>query len=115
MSRRACFIGRYQTFHDGHRWLIQKALDRGDPVLVLVRDTNEEVSAHDIAWSIQAEYMSQGHDVVAMVIPDIKSVEYGRNVGYDVVRHTPPEHISRISGTEIRRSMTSMLSEALEP
>ena len=105
---RATFIGRFQTFHDGHRWLIQQALDRGDPVLVMVRDTDEDKDAHDIARDIQIEYETKGHDLIAIVVPNIKSVEYGRGVGYEIVEHMPPQDIEEISGTAIREKMQTV-------
>lgn len=97
---RATFIGRYQTLHDGHRWLFQQALDRGDPVTVMVRDTPEERSAREIRDEIRAEYVNA--DVRVIVIPNVKSIEYGRGVGYGIVEHQPPEAIRKISGTAIR-------------
>lgn len=99
---RATFIGRYQTFHDGHRWLIDRALKRGDPVLVLVRDTDEEKPAEIIAMEIEEEYRAKGADLIARSIPNVKSVEYGRGVGYEIIEHEPPEEIGEISGTKIR-------------
>jgi hypothetical protein len=35
-------------------------------------------------------------------LPDIESVNYGRDVGYDIIEHIPPEDIGKISGTDIR-------------
>ena len=37
-----------------------------------------------------------------MIIPDIESINYGRDVGYDVIEHFPPPEIKEISGTKIR-------------
>jgi len=101
---RATFIGRYQTFHDGHRWLFAKALQRGDPVQVLVRDTTEERDAGEIAREIRDEYAHLGDMVRVGVIRNVLSVEYGRGVGYGIVEHKPPAVIEEISGTKIRAS-----------
>jgi len=43
--------------------------------------------------------------VKLMIIPDIESVNYGRDVGYDIIEHTPPKEIKKISATDIRRSL----------
>ena len=43
-----------------------------------------------------------GDKVEIIVIPDIKSINIGRKVGYDVNRIDPPEHIAGISGTNVR-------------
>ena len=40
-----------------------------------------------------------------MNIPDIDSVNYGRDVGYDIIEHAPPQEIKKISATDIRRSL----------
>jgi hypothetical protein len=47
------------------------------------------------------------NSVEIQIIPDIASVNYGRGVGYDVVCHesAAPEHIKRVSATEIRRQI----------
>ena len=36
-------------------------------------------------------------------LPDIESVNYGRDVGYDIIEHKPPDKIKEISGTKIRK------------
>jgi adenylylsulfate kinase len=43
-----------------------------------------------------------GDKVKMVVMPDVKSINIGRKVGYDVNRIDPPEHIEKISGTNIR-------------
>ena len=40
--------------------------------------------------------------IKVMIIPDIESVNYGRNVGYEIIEHEPPEEIKEISATKIR-------------
>lgn len=94
---RAMFIGRYQTWHDGHRWLVDQA---EGPILIAVRDTNEAKPAEQIAAEIRAEYA--GRDVEVIVIPDIGSVNYGRGVGYEIIAHVPPDAVGEISGTALR-------------
>ena len=36
-------------------------------------------------------------------IPPIESVNYGRDVGYEIIEHKPPKEIKKISATDIRR------------
>ena len=45
--------------------------------------------------------------VVTSIIPDIESVNYGREVGYEIIEHIPPEEIGEISATKIREQMRS--------
>jgi hypothetical protein len=40
--------------------------------------------------------------VKVIIIPDIESVNYGRDVGYDIIEHKPPKDISKIKGRELR-------------
>ena len=42
------------------------------------------------------------NNVEIIAIPDIKSINIGRKVGYDVNRIDPPEPIEKISGTNVR-------------
>jgi len=43
-----------------------------------------------------------GGVIKVMIIPDIESVNYGRNVGYEIIEHFPPPEIKEISATKIR-------------
>ena len=36
------FIGRWQPWHKGHRWLIDQRLEEGKNVLILIRDINPD-------------------------------------------------------------------------
>ncbi|MCA1626146.1 MAG: hypothetical protein LC778_20610, partial [Acidobacteria bacterium] len=49
--------------------------------------------------------MYENENVRIIIIPDIESINLGRNVGYQVNEFTPPKHIETISATEIRRSI----------
>ena len=40
--------------------------------------------------------------VKVMIIPAIESVNYGRDVGYKIIEHKPPEEIRKIKGRELR-------------
>ena len=46
-----------------------------------------------------------GEDVQVISIPDIESVNIGRNVGYAVNEYQVPENIKGISATQIRKLM----------
>ena len=37
-------------------------------------------------------------------LPDIESINYGRDVGYDIIEHKPPENIKKIKGRELREN-----------
>ena len=103
-TRRAMFIGRWQPFHDGHKWLISQKLDQGEPILIAVRDIPPDernpFTTEQTIEMIQQVYADD--DVVAITIPDISSVDYGRGVGYSINEHVPPADVGFISATSIR-------------
>ena len=105
------FIGRWQPWHKGHRWLIDQALNEGKKVLLCVRDV--PVSEKN-PWTAQQILMNLASDlqdlieagsVRIMKIPDIESINIGRGIGYDVIEHVPPTEIEEISATKIREQM----------
>ena len=107
----AMFIGRWQPWHDGHRWLIDQALEEGKKVLLCIRDvpTSEKNPwpATEILVNLQNELkdlISEGK-LIVQIIPDIESVNIGRGIGYDVIEHVPPTEIEQISATKIREQM----------
>ena len=107
--KRAMFVGRWQPFHNGHKWLISQKLDEGTPVLVCVRDIPPDdknpFTTEETIDMLETAY--EGQDVVVMSIPDIESVNYGRGVGYGIVEHVPPKNVGFISATEIRNKINN--------
>ena len=105
------FIGRWQPWHDGHRWLIDQRLNQGKNVCIAIRDVETTVdqpwSADEIMYNLSIELQDLlNEDKIKIIkIPDIESVNYGRGVGYEVIEHTPPEDIKEISATKIRAKM----------
>ena len=102
------FIGRWQPWHKGHRWLIDQRLNIGKNVLICIRDIeadeNNPYSPSEVLENISSEL----HDLISqkkvkvMIIPDIESINYGRGVGYGIIEHKPPKIIKEISATKIR-------------
>jgi cytidyltransferase-like protein len=110
-SGHAMFIGRWQPWHKGHRWLIDQKLNEGKNVLLCIRDVTPDEknpwSAHQIMMMLAKELndlIMEGR-VRLMIIPDIESVNIGRGIGYDVIEHTPPQEIHDISATQIREQL----------
>ena len=107
----AMFIGRWQPWHDGHRWLIDQALNEGKHVLLCVRDVPTSESNPWTADQILLNLADALKDLLEegrlhiMKIPDIESINIGRGVGYDVIEHVPPQEIHDISATKIREQM----------
>ena len=109
MKKYALFIGRWQTWHAGHEWLIRQQLDKGKNVWVAIRDVpqdeNNPKTAHQVLMDLSKEpfFIDNSDKILLSIIPDIESVNYGRGVGYDVIYHQPPADIEAISGTGIRQ------------
>jgi cytidyltransferase-like protein len=104
-------VGRYQPFHDGHKWLMNQCLDEGKNVLICIRDiepddknpyTSEEVY-NNVSQEL-SELIGEGR-VKVIIIPDIESVNFGRGVGYDIIEHIPPQEVGNISATKIREQL----------
>jgi len=105
------FIGRWQPWHKGHRWLIDQRLNKGFNVCVAIRDTKKSDSNPFSSSEIKTNLEKELEDLIALnkvkiiIIPDIESVNYGRGVGYDIIEHVPPNEIKEISATKIRKKL----------
>ena len=105
------FIGRWQPWHAGHRWLIDQRLNEGKNVLICIRDIQPDeknpFTAQEVERNIKNELWTLLSDekVKVIVIPDIESVNFGRGVGYDIIEHIPPQEVGEISATKIREQL----------
>ena len=104
-------VGRFQPFHDGHKWLVKQCMDEGKNVLICIRDIKPDeknpFTAQEVERTIKNELWRYLTDekIKVMIIPDIESVNFGRGVGYDIIEHIPPQEVSDISATKIREQM----------
>lgn len=105
------FIGRWQPWHDGHKWLIDQRLNEDKNVLICIRDiepddknpyTSQEVENR--ITGLLLNLIQEGR-VKVMIIPDIESINFGRGVGYDIIEHIPPQEVGDISATKIREQL----------
>ena len=109
MKKYALFIGRWQTWHKGHEWLINQQLEKGKNVWVAIRDVpldeNNPKTAQQVLKELSNEpfFTDKFDKILLSIIPDIESVNYGRAVGYNVIYHEPPKEIEEISGTALRQ------------
>ena len=55
MKKYALFIGRWQTWHKGHEWLINQQLERGKNVWVAIRDVAQDENNPKTARQIFSE------------------------------------------------------------
>ncbi len=105
------FIGRWQPWHNGHRWLIDQRLKEGKNVLICVREVGKDdknpYDPNDVKSNVENELkdLIEAEKVKVIIIPDIESVNYGRGVGYEIIEHVPPTDIGEISATKIREKL----------
>ena len=120
MKKYALYIGRWQTWHAGHEWLINQQLNKGKNVWVAIRDVqvdeNNPKSAQQVLRDLSQEkfFIENSDRVMISIIPDIESVNYGRGVGYEVIHHTPPTDVEMISGTKIREGYMDSNGDIIE-
>lgn len=105
------FIGRWQPWHSGHKWLIDQRLKEGKNVCIAIRDVdnneNQPYAPEEVKINIETvlkDLIYKGR-VKVIIIPDIESINYGRGVGYEVIEHFPPKEIKDISATNIRATL----------
>jgi nicotinamide mononucleotide adenylyltransferase len=107
------FIGRWQPWHPGHRWLIDQRLNEDKNVLICIRDIEPDEKNPWYSIEVMSNLYKELADLIeadrvrVMIIPDIDSVNFGRGVGYDVIEHEPPTEVKEISATKIREQMKS--------
>jgi nicotinamide mononucleotide adenylyltransferase len=105
------FIGRWQPWHAGHRWLIDQRLNEGKNVWIAIRDVKPDDKNPFTATEVLKNLTTELEDLIREgrifinIVPDIESINYGRGVGYDVIEHVPPQQIHDISATKIREQM----------
>lgn len=101
----ALFIGRYSPFHNGHKFIIDQALDEGKKVLIAVRErplTNEDPFSTEQRISMICAVYPGNVRVQVIKIPDIESVNIGRDVGYALIQSEITTAMASISATDIR-------------
>ena len=112
-NRYSLYIGRFQPFHKGHKWCIQQMIGKGKRVCVAVMDIhdsepeNNPYTYDEVLKKISEdmnEELQKGQMMVTK-IPAIESVNYGRDVGYDLNELIPPDDIKEISATRIRNEL----------
>jgi cytidyltransferase-like protein len=108
----ALFVGRFQPFHDGHKKLVEEGLRRVGQVCIAVRDTHGTDDKNPLPFEavksrIEAALWQHRGRVRLLLIPNVTSIFYGRDVGYTVERLILDEETERISATEIRRDLAA--------
>ena len=112
-NRYSLYIGRFQPFHDGHEWCVRQMLDEGKKVCIAIMDIHDDepennpYPTEDVRKGIVLRMVDeiQSGKVKVIKIPPIDSINYGRDVGYDLNELMPPDDIKQISATKIRNEL----------
>jgi adenylylsulfate kinase len=107
----ALFVGRYQPFHDGHKALIVKGLERVGQACIAVRnmhglDDKNPFSFEYVSSRIHHALREFEGRFVVMPLPNITAVFYGRDVGYSVERIDLDHELQQISATNERSRLS---------
>ena len=113
-------LGRWQPWHNGHTELFKRALKKTGQVCIMYRDVGgvdagiegqsdnpfkfEEVKKN-IIEGLRPHGFEEGREYIALKVPNIIDISYGRGVGYSFTEHDLGEEIHKISATKIRKEM----------
>lgn len=107
----AMFLGRWQPLHDGHKELFNQVLSENKKICIMIRDIIPDESnpftSTEVKQNIESVYQTEINNglVSVIIVPNITSINFGRGVGYDIIEFIPPQHISDISATKIRKML----------
>lgn len=108
------FVGRFQPPHKGHMYIFDQILKNNGKVCIAIRDVEPDYKNPLFAEQVKElweKIYTNKEEVKVIIIPDIESINYGRNVGYSVQEIKVPEHISEISAYEIRKKILENKSD----
>jgi len=104
-------LGRWQPWHEGHRALFDRLIQRTGQVCIMIRDCqgwqgSNPFAIDQVKSAIRRDLdpLFQGQYEI-LVVPNITHIGYGRGVGYTMEEEKFDESITSISGTAIRKSM----------
>lgn len=104
-------LGRWQPWHEGHRALFERLIQKTGQVCIMIRDCQGWNDSNPFNSDQVKNYIRRDLDILyqgqydILVVPNIVHIGYGRGVGYTIEQEQFGEEITRISATEIRQKM----------
>ena len=104
-------LGRWQSWHAGHRALFERAIAKTGQVVIQIRDCQGWQGTNPFAIEQVKYFIRRDLDPVyqgqyeIQVVPNIVNITYGRDVGYRIEQESFDDAITNISATKIRRSL----------
>lgn len=109
-KKTAVYIGRFQPFHNGHKRMFIKILNRDTQVVFLVMDSQHVGNKNPFSYRyvtsrIRNSLKDYKGQFLIIKIPVVSRVVYGRKVGYKINKLSLPKKIEKISATSIRKDL----------
>ena len=103
-------LGRWQPFHGGHYVLFEEIIKKTGQVCIQIRDVQGvddnpfdfATVKRNIEEKLSAKYKNR---FKIILVPNITNISYGRGVGYKIEEIILPDHIQKISATNIRKEL----------
>ena len=104
-------LGRWQPWHDGHRALFDRLIQRTGQVVIQIRDVQGWQGSNPFEVEKVKSFIKRDLDPIyqgqyeIQVVPNIVHIGWGRGVGYTSGEETFDESITDISATKIRKEL----------
>jgi hypothetical protein len=104
-------LGRWQPWHEGHRALFDKLIQRTGQVVIQIRDCQGWQGTNPFAIEQVKSFIKRDLDPLyqgqyeIQVVPNIIHIGWGRGVGYTSGEESFDEKTKAISGTKIRKEL----------
>jgi broad-specificity NMP kinase len=104
-------LGRWQPWHDGHRALFERLIQRTGQVVIQIRDVQGWQGSNPFEVEKVKSFIRRDLDPIyqgqyeIQVVPNIVHIGWGRGVGYTSGEETFDEAIADISATKIRKEL----------
>jgi len=104
-------LGRWQPWHDGHRALFERLIQRTGQVVIQIRDVQGWQGSNPFEVEKVKSFIRRDLDPIyqgqyeIQVVPNIVHIGWGRGVGYTSGEETFDESITDISATKIRKEL----------
>ena len=104
-------LGRWQPWHDGHRALFDRLIQKTGQVVIQVRDCQGWQGSNPFELEKVKSFIRRDLDPIyqgqyeIQVVPNIVHIGYGRGVGYTINQEIFDDSVHEISGTKIRQQL----------
>ena len=112
-------LGRWQPWHEGHRALFRRCVEKTGQVIIQVRDVQGasggdgqddnpfdwDIVCLNIENDLQEFGFKRGIQYEIMLVPNVVNITYGRGVGYVFEEEIFDDSVNSISATKIREEL----------